>query len=458
MKVFKLLLVVLFILSTYNCSDLVDDFLDEEENKDNKKTGSLFVVGNYLYHINDGFLVKELGNSGTKSFSKDRLAIGVPGEDKINKETGRGILDLGAVYLFDRNYKLIKKLVPESSDSKIFFGGDVLWLGEKLIVSCVYEKVNGIEGAGAVYIFDKNGNLIKKLVANKPYRFCSFGEEVAVSENRIIVYTRGKADSKYESGEVYLFNQDGELIKTITAETPKMRGRFGRKLGIFQDTLVVVPENEVTTLGIKDFGEVYLFNLEDGSLIKKLSVNNPEQDGRFNGSKFFGSAFAVSGDKIVIGAFNEDIDGKKSAGAAYLYDKNGNLIKKLVSEKPNEWDYFGKKIVASENTILVCADLEDYGTVKDAGVIHLFDNNGNFIKRLTSKRPESRPLSRMNKYEIAMATKGDRILLGFPEEDAQGVKNSGIIYILDSKGNFIRAIDNPKPVVDSYFGKYITLE
>ena len=457
MKIFKLFLVVLFILSFYNCSDLLDDFLDEEENKD-KQNSDLFVVGNYLYDINDGLLVKELGYSGTKSFSKDRLAIGVPGEDKINKETGRGILDLGAVYLFDRNYKLIKKLVPDSPDSKIFFGGDVLWLGENLIVSCVYERVNGIEGAGAVYIFDKNGNLIKKLVSNKPYRFCSFGEEVAVSDNRIIVYTRGKPDNKYESGEVYLFNQDGELIKTITAETPKLRGRFGRKLGIFQDTLVVVPENEGETYGIKNFGEVYLFNLEDGSLIKKLSLDNPEQDGRFYGAKFFGSAFDISGDKIVIGAFNEDIDGKKSAGAAYLYDKSGNLIKKLVSDKPNEWDYFGKKIVASENAILVCADLEDYGTVKDAGVVHLFDNNGNFIKRLTSKKSESRPLSRMNQYEIAMATKGDRILLGFPEEDAQNIKNSGIIYILDSKGNFIRAIDNPRPVVNSYFGKSITIE
>lgn len=65
-------------------------------------------------------------------------------------------------------------------------------------------------------------------------------------------------------------------------------------------------------------GSVYVFQLSSGewSQMQKINSPNAENDG------YFGRACIIRGDYLLIGAWNEDVDGNTGEGRAYLYYNN----------------------------------------------------------------------------------------------------------------------------------------
>ena len=56
-----------------------------------------------------------------------------------------------------------------------------------------------------------------------------------------------------------------------------------------------------------------------GSLLQTL--NNPNADGT-SANDFFGYSVAISGNRVVVGASDEDDDGGTDSGKVYLYNLN----------------------------------------------------------------------------------------------------------------------------------------
>ena len=82
----------------------------------------------------------------------------------------------------------------------------------------------------------------------------------------------------------------------------------------------------------------------------------------------FGLAVAISGDRVLVGAWGNDDGGLQDSGSAYLYDKAGvgawSLTVKLVADDAVANDRFGFSVGLSGDTALIGAYANDAGTGK----------------------------------------------------------------------------------------------
>jgi hypothetical protein len=85
----------------------------------------------------------------------------------------------------------------------------------------------------------------------------------------------------------------------------------------------------------------------------------------------FGRALASVGNRLLIGAPNDDL-GANNAGVAYLYDLNGTRVYTFTNPVPHENDRFGSAVAGNAALIAIGASNDDAGAV-DAGAVHLYD-------------------------------------------------------------------------------------
>jgi len=111
----------------------------------------------------------------------------------------------------------------------------------------------------------------------------------------------------------------------------------------------------------------------------------------------FGSAVAISGDKILVGTENADVDlnndgaidlfDERGVGEAYLYNTSGDLLHTLTSPIPTANDSFGNSVSFDGNNALVGERFDDVNP-DQAGSAHLFDvTTGQLVHTFTKLTP-----------------------------------------------------------------------
>ncbi len=112
-------------------------------------------------------------------------------------------------------------------------------------------------------------------------------------------------------------------------------------------------------------GAVYVFDVGTGDLVGTIVSPNPSADARF------GSALALWGDALLIGAPFDDLNAV-NAGAAYVFDVAGGTLRATVHNPgPGDGDQFGNAVALAGTTLLVGAWLDD-GVQRDMGAVHVF--------------------------------------------------------------------------------------
>ncbi len=161
----------------------------------------------------------------------------------------------------------------------------------------------------------------------------------------------------------------------LKASNPGLSDQLGLRVAISGDTLVIAAEGEdsnATGVNGNQFnnlaansGAVYVFVRNGTNWIQQayLKASNTAADDQF------GSAVAISGDTIVVGAGGEDsnatgVNGNQSnnsasfSGAAYVFVRNGTNWTQLAYLKASNTgasDFFGRAVVISDDTIVVGA-------------------------------------------------------------------------------------------------------
>jgi hypothetical protein len=171
--------------------------------------------------------------------------------------------------------------------------------------------------------------------------------------------------------------------------------RFGFAVAMDGDTLVVgAPGEDGDGSGVgnhdaPDAGAAYVF-VNTGSHWVQQAYLKATNAGA---GDFFGSAVAIDGDTIVIGAPAEDGDGSTAAnngaassGAVYVFVRNGSAWSQqayLKASNAEAGDGFGQAVAISGNTIVAGAPNEDSGTASqqnnaapNAGAAYIFVRTG----------------------------------------------------------------------------------
>ncbi len=119
----------------------------------------------------------------------------------------------GSAYVFRRSgttWTQEAKLTADNPTSNPVFGQSVAISGDTIAVGAIGDST-GATGAGAVYIFTKQGAVwavTTKLMSPIVTAFSQFGDAIALSGDRLIVGARFDSDPDGDRGVGYLFRRD----------------------------------------------------------------------------------------------------------------------------------------------------------------------------------------------------------------------------------------------------------
>ncbi len=248
-----------------------------------------------------------------------------------------------------------------------------------------------------------------------------FGISVAMSPSRIVVGAPGVYDSE---GAVYVYSYSTALVGSVSTlvtteiasftspsaqTTPS--GDFGDSVAI-NANLVVVGAPFENVSGQTGAGHAYIINLQTGTIVM-LSSPRAQLDG------YFGYSVAISGSRVVVGAWDEENSTSVAVGFVYIYSAStGDLIQTLTSPSPDPNSGFGRS-VAINGTIVAVG--EPFSTAGDAYLFNLFTGSN---ASLASPTPVS-----SGYFGFSVGMNSAMVLVGAQGETSGGNPDAGNAYL-----------------------------
>jgi hypothetical protein len=229
--------------------------------------------------------------------------------------------------------------------------------------------------------------------------------------------------------------------------TPGSIGRFGSSVALVGPTLVVGAHNE----GHNYSGSVHLFDRFEGDW-KRTLVNPSPSSG-----ELFGFSVAALGENVLVGDLSADTS-VADAGAVYVFNSEGDLLRTIQSPRATRSEGFGFSIaatatVAQKIAIIGAPGVAFPGTTNQPGTVYAIDlETGAPFHSWTSPEPSDEDL-----FGRSIAVDSQRVLIGAPYADV-GAENAGAAYLFDlATGRLLQTIHNPTPLEHERFGFAVAL-
>jgi hypothetical protein len=321
-----------------------------------------------------------------------------------------------------------------------------------------------------------------------------FGTPLAIDGDMMVVGApydsydvNGDGTVEQSVGSVYLLRRSSSGWSIFKRLTPSEGGHgvegdyFGAAVAISKDTLVVgVPFDTHDTNGngvtecVNTFtdvdcyaGAAYVFQRNQGGNdnwgeVKKLIASD------YPSRSSFGRSVAISGDTVIIGAYNENHDANGNnvidctsdgfmkgpdcgIGAAYIFQRNqGGInswgeLQKLTASDGEARDSFGSFVATASNTVVVSAIGEDHdldgngiidcdinaftvGLECNSGAVYVFQNNqGSTPTWVQVKKLTSSGAVRGGAFGSQSALSGDTLIVSAINENSF----VGTVYVLE---------------------------
>ena len=184
--------------------------------------------------------------------------------------------------------------------------------------------------------------------------------------------------------------------------------------------------------GATDAGSAYVYDLNSGTpTVPVATLNNPGPAA----SDYFGYSVSISGSRVVVGALQDDT-GATDAGSAYVYDLSSGTptvpVATLNNPGPAVNDRFGSAVAISGTRVVVGAHQDDTGTT-DAGSAYVYDlSSGTPIVPVATLNNPSPAVG--DYFGWAVAIDGMTVAIGAPKDDTV-MLNKGYAYVFGPASN-----------------------
>lgn len=320
------------------------------------RSGSVWTQQAYIKASNPGtgLIGDQFGHS--IDISSDTLVVGAPGEASnatgVNgDQNDNSMLTAGAAYVFTRSgttWTQQAYLKASNTFGTAFGGGDnfgqaVAVSGDIVAVGAHLEdssatgiggsQADGADASGAVYVFNRSGSTWSQqayVKASNTGADDEFGFALSLDGETLLVGARGEGsiatgvggnkadDSAPAAGAAYVFFRNaGNWSEQAYLKASNTQGgdRFGNAVDVNGNTAIVGATNEdgPDNGTQENSGAAYVF-------VRSGGVWSQHQQPYFKASNAasndnFGSAVAVSGETLAVGARS-----KSGGGAAYVFD------------------------------------------------------------------------------------------------------------------------------------------
>ncbi len=249
------------------------------------------------------------------------------------------------------------------------FGSSVSIDGDRAIVGASGENSPNWDDSGAVYFFHFNGTewvQEAKLYAADDYRYDHFGCSVSIDGNVALVGAYQNDDKGDNSGSAYIFSYDGvswSQQTKLTSMDAAEGDMFGYSVSISGESLIVGAYNDDDQGS--NSGSAYIFHYDGSSWVQQAKLT--ASDGVANNE--FGSSVAIDGNDAIVGACYHS-----KPGSAYIYRYDGTSwtqqFKQLATGSETE-DKYGCSVDVTDGLFMVGASRDD-GTTDQSGTAYVF--------------------------------------------------------------------------------------
>ncbi len=389
-------------------------------------------------------------NTGANDFfdsvavSGDTVVVGAPFEDSnatgVNgTQTDNSSINSGAAYIFTRSgttWTQQAYLKASNSGAGVEFGFSVSVSGDTVVVGAFAEasKATGVGGtetdnslaqSGAAYVFIRSGTTWTQqayLKASNTGTNDLFGYSVSVAGNTVLVGASGEGsnatgvggaqtdNSLVQPGAAYVFSRTGTTWTQqayLKASNTGANDQFGISVAVSGETAVIgAPGEDSNATGVggtqtnnsaSGSGASYVFSRSGATWTQQayLKASNT------GGNDQFGRAVAVSGDSVIVGAYQEDSNASgvggnqadnsaSNSGAGYVFSRSGPTWTQqayLKASNAGAEDQFGISVAMSGDTVVIGADFEDSNasgvggteidnSAADSGAAYVFTRGG----------------------------------------------------------------------------------
>ncbi len=335
------------------------------------------------------------------AISGDTLAVGAQAEDSQatgvgGDETDNASTNSGAVFIFRRDgTSWTQEAYVKASNTSTgdLFGTSVSISGDTLAVGARREDSGNAPDSGAVYVFQRSGMTWTQeahLKASNPGSSDSFGVDVALFGDTLAVGAQDEGssatgvngeqedDESLQSGAAYVFRRDEDAWiqeAYVKASNTDAGDQFGRRVALFDDTLVVAAHaedseaigvnNDASSNSALTSGAAYVFRRNGTTWAQEAYVKASNTDGGDN----FGVSLALSNNLLAVGAHgensnatgvggNEGDNGAPDSGAAYLFRREGTSWTQeayLKASNTDAGDHYGFDVALSGDALAVGA-------------------------------------------------------------------------------------------------------
>jgi hypothetical protein len=340
------------------------------------------------------------------AISDETLVIGANGDDE-------GGVSSGAAYVFTRSGEIwTQQTKLTASDPAVGdqFGLSVAIDGDMVAVGAHRDDDNETD-SGSIAIFVRSSGVwsqTSKLTAIDAERNDFFGFAVAIDGDWVVSGAYGAEGVDASSGAVYIFeSQAGGWImrRRLSHEIVAAGDRFGHAVAISGDTAVVTLQIDFRN-NDDDHGAVYVYR-RSGSvwdLEARLSADEPWDE------SIIGSSVSISGDTVVVGDRAANVNGLRGAGAVHVFARNAGLWTqqaKLTATTPTAFYTFGSAVAIDGDTVVV-------GAASSARRVHVYRRAGNVWSHQLDLVPNDGTLG--NLFGRSVAISGDSIACGSPSQ------------------------------------------
>lgn len=279
----------------------------------------------------------------------------------------------GAAYVFELSggsWTQVQKLTAGDGTTNDLFGWSVAISGDRIVIGAEEANVGPNDAQGAAYIFERSGGswvqAHKLSEATTIQNQAEYGAAVAVQGDRVVVGAPAAASAQHGRAFIYQRDEGGPAAWGLVAELEDdiydTNAGFGASVALDGDFVVVGARMLDRAPGTYlNEGGAYVFQLDEfnywtqvGKLFRTGAADNERA----------GTAVAIEGTRIVVGAYAADAGGL-DRGAAYVFE-NPSLaadgwvqVAELIADDGGDNDHFGTSIALRDGNAWVGATGHD---------------------------------------------------------------------------------------------------
>lgn len=351
-----------------------------------------------------------------------------------------------------------EKVYPADYAQNDQIGCAVAISGDTLVVGANLDDDDG-SASGSAYVFVRSGHTWAqqaKLTPSDGQAVAFFGSAVAIDGDTVVIGAYLHDGAGTDAGAAYVFTRSGttwtqqqKLLSSDIAADDK----FGWSVAVDGDLIVVGAPQETSAGSGNPAGAAYVFTRTAGvwSQEAKLTGSNTNQ------SDQFGSAVAISGETVVVGADTED-SVSTAAGAAYVFTRSGGSWPEQARLTPTGTAAsanFGEELAISGDTLAVAAPEQ---APDKNGKVYVFTRSGSTWDSGVVISP---PVAQTNQeFGGDVSIDGDTLVVGAPTWDTSlSQVGQAHVYVKTASGwTLQQTLTAPTQVAPAQFGYSVAID